>query len=172
MSDQRSFEERKYADEVARRTAEREHDRLREHGNNLNEGAMRDAQAAIRVLLAINGGAAVAVLAFVGGLKTRGDLSIDQLHLMTKSLRYFVIGTLTAALAAVFAYLTNASYAGEALLRVRTWEYPFSTPTKVSRYYMIAARVFHGLGIIVGLSGVILFAIGMSKANTAINALK
>ena len=63
MSDGSSFEERKYADEVAKRAAEREHDRLIEHGNRLNESATRDAQGAIRILLAINGGAAVAILA-------------------------------------------------------------------------------------------------------------
>jgi hypothetical protein len=48
MSDAGSFEERKYADEIARRAAEREHDRIIEHGNRLNESATRDAQGAIR----------------------------------------------------------------------------------------------------------------------------
>jgi hypothetical protein len=172
MSDGRSFEDRKSADELSRRAAEREHDRIIEHGNRLNESATRDAQGAIRVLLAINGGASVAILAFIGASKARGELSIDQLHLMVRSLSYFVIGALTTALAAIFAYLTNLNYAGAALLKLRTWEYPYSIETKTSKRSLIAAKIFHVLGILGTLSGIILFVIGMMKATAAINALK
>jgi hypothetical protein len=91
MSGGRSFEQHKY--EITMRAAERAHDRLTEQGNSFNESATRDAQGGIRILLAINGGSAVAILAFVGGLKGKGDLSIGQIHLITKSLSYFSHGS-------------------------------------------------------------------------------
>ena len=61
-------------DETRRREAERAHDEANELGKLLKEAATRDAQGAIRVLLAINGGAAAALLAFTGGLVTRSQL--------------------------------------------------------------------------------------------------
>jgi hypothetical protein len=62
--------------EINQRAAERSHDDARDLGHLLNEATTRDAQGAIRVLLAVNGGAAVALLAFTGGLVARAQLPL------------------------------------------------------------------------------------------------
>jgi hypothetical protein len=64
--DQRQHSRRAY--DVDLRAAERAHDKEAELWKLLTDATARDAQAAIRVILAINGGAAIAVLAFAAGL--------------------------------------------------------------------------------------------------------
>jgi hypothetical protein len=171
MADEASFEQRRYAHEVARRAAERAHDHLIEHGNKLNEGAMKDAQAAIRIVLAINGGAAVAILAFIGGLKSRNDITITQLHPIANSLIYFISGTATAAIAAACAYLTNLGYARGALLKQPIWEHPYHLETRTSRRHVRVGRLCHALGVVMFVLAVVLFCWGMLRTTTAIQAL-
>jgi hypothetical protein len=69
MTDQHAYETAEHEANV--RAAERAHDQQNEARDKANEGAMRDAQAAIRVLLAVNGGAAIAVFAFIGNLASK-----------------------------------------------------------------------------------------------------
>src|SRR5437016_1671579 len=112
MSDPSNWEREKYADEIRRRVAERAHDQSHELAKLLNEAATRDAQGAIRILLAINGGAAVALLAFTGGLVARSTVSMANIAETVANLKWFALGVITSAFAAAMAYLTNLCYAG------------------------------------------------------------
>ncbi len=50
------------------RAAEREHDLTNDIGKRLLDASLRAAQEAIKIAFLINGGAAVAILAFIAGL--------------------------------------------------------------------------------------------------------
>lgn len=153
------------------RAAERAHDQANEAVHRLNEGAMRDAQAAIRIVLVINGGSAIAILAFVGSLVSKGYL-IPQVSGIIASARWFVFGAMVMAFAAFFAYLTNFFYAGSWGSRTRTWAYPYFQNTTASKWWLRMAWAFHLLGLLTAVSGIILFIVGMCKIFAALHSLK
>ena len=67
------------ADNVHLEEARRAHDRARDFELSTNEAAINSGQLAIRTAVLINGGAAVAVLAFLGGLAGQGIISVRDL---------------------------------------------------------------------------------------------
>ncbi len=165
MTDPSNWERDKYADEIKRRAAERAHDQSHELTKLLNEAATRDAQGAIRILLAINGGAAAALLAFTGGLVARSTVSVANIAETIANLKWFGLGVVTSALAATMAYLTNFCYAGAATNRQRSWEYPYVHRTAVARRWLYAAYVFHALGVLAAFAGLGLFVYGLYKVH-------
>jgi hypothetical protein len=100
------------AEELGRRAAERAHDRAKEFELQLMEASTRDAQEAMKVALAINGGAAIAVLAFVGTLGSRSHDTLMKLIPVTYSLFCFAAGVFSAAMTAACAYFANSYYSG------------------------------------------------------------
>jgi hypothetical protein len=62
------YDQNKWEFEINKSVAERAHDNETEFGHKANEAAINSANAAIRIALLMNGGAAVSVLAFIGGL--------------------------------------------------------------------------------------------------------
>jgi hypothetical protein len=87
-----------------------------EFATNANRAAIDGASAVFRTLVLINGGAAVSVLAFVGGLISQGKLSLGaQAAGVTRALLLFALGVLASALGVAFAYFTNLAVAGHAL---------------------------------------------------------
>lgn len=164
MTDQQGYE-------ANLRAAERAHDQATKAFQQLNEATMRDAQAAIRIMLVVNGGAAIAVLAFVGSLLSKG-YSIPQVSGIISILRWFVFGVTATPFAALFAYLTNFCYAGSLASRTRTWDHPYFQTTTSSNWYLRGARAFHLLALLIGVSGIFLFIVGMLKISAALLSLR
>jgi hypothetical protein len=111
--------------ELQRQYAQRAHDQLGQFQQSVNEAAIKGGDAALRAALLINGGAAVSVLAFIGGLPAQDRIKLDQLKGLAGSLM------LVAAVVAMgFAYFTNYTVAAEAKSHERQWEYPYVKPGK------------------------------------------
>ncbi|MEX3776188.1 hypothetical protein [Pseudomonas sp. MYb118] len=72
-------------------------------------------QNAIKSIMLLNGGAAVALLAFIGKLAGTG-----QIPLFATPLTTFVIGAFTAGLTSGISYLTQLIYSEEGKLRTRS----------------------------------------------------
>ena len=102
-----------------------EHARL-QHASNLAQYEASNATAlellksvvttagvAIKSLILINGGAAVALLAFIGHLATSGTNTGAPVHAFAVPLLWFVIGVWTAALFAGFVAAAQKLYAEE-----------------------------------------------------------
>jgi hypothetical protein len=68
MSDQGEYDRNQ-------RAAERAHDLANDLGKRLIEASTRDAQEAIKVVVLVNSGAAVAILAFIGTLASRKGIT-------------------------------------------------------------------------------------------------
>ena len=83
-----------------------------EHNLEMLRSVITVGQSALKSSLLINGGAAVAVLAFLGRLLSSesASVSIDGLSL---ALLQFVWGVLAAAIAAGATYFSQAGYGGE-----------------------------------------------------------
>lgn len=88
--------------------------REQEHEVNLEmlRSVITVGQSALRSALLINGGAAVALLAFIGQLWTGGEID-SALGEVADGLLQFVWGVLAAAGAAGATYFSQAGYAGE-----------------------------------------------------------
>jgi hypothetical protein len=97
--------------ELNRELRVREHDRLYSILEKTEEATIKSAEGVIRILLLINGGGAVSLLAFVGSLVSKDRITTaPQLNAIAESLIPFALGVACAAICALFFYLTNLSY--------------------------------------------------------------
>ena len=73
------------------RAAERAHDVANDLGMRLTDASARDAQEAIKGCASLNGGAAVAILAFIAGIVGRGNsnVTLSELRSVSNSLFWF-----------------------------------------------------------------------------------
>jgi hypothetical protein len=171
MTAEFNFERAKYYDEVNRRKAELRHDRDEALLRQLRGANIHDAQAMIRVLLALNGGLAAALLAFAGGLAGRTKIPLPVISQMAANLKWFAYGLVAAGVAAAAAYFTNFFYGGAANLRQRLWTPPYIQNTAKDRRYVKIARVFHVIGIAFAVLSLGLFVYGLWKIQQRLGPL-
>jgi hypothetical protein len=172
MADKTPEEKAEYLYEVNKGEAKRAHDNLRDFANKLNEAAVGNANLALRSGLLINGGAAVAMLAFIGGLLGKGAIAKGaQLVEITAPLIWFASGVAVATLGMGFAYFTNYCIAGNASTMSKHWEHPFVRVTAASKKYKIAAIMFQLLAITLGFGAIGTFVTGMVRVYVAIQTL-
>lgn len=98
----------------------------------LETAAIEGAAQGLKALLLLNGGACVALLAFVGGAATSSNVRPEFVPLIsatTGSLIWFATGAGVSVLACLFAYWTNQAYANHVIDPKKT---PWSTGTKLN----------------------------------------
>jgi len=161
MSDQQSYE-------ANQRAAERAHDHSNDLGKRLVDASARDAQEAIKVVLLINGGAAVAILAFMGSIVSKGGYSIAELKSVSHSLYWFIAGIVGAGVTSGCAYFCNSYYSGSHLNALKDWTHPYVHPTPLSSKYLRAARYLNWVADGFAISSLLTFVIGVYVAASAI----
>lgn|SRR5262249_10710794 len=166
------FEYQKWAHEINRQDAQRAHDRLGDFFQSVNESAVRGGDAALRAALLINGGAAVSVLAFIGGLAAQDRIKLDQLKGVAGSLGLFAFGVVAAVLGMGFAYFTNYTVAAQINSYERLWEQPYVKPGKNTFKIRLAKYAFHTVAILAALASVTLFIWGVFDVQRAISGFK
>lgn len=151
------------------RAAERAHDRAKEFQLKLIDAATRDAQEAMKVALAINGGAAIAVMALVGAFGSRDIATLIKIADVFDSLFLFAGGVLAAAVTAACAYLSNSCYAASHHHLNKIFVPPYTYATDKSKLYERLARRFNIVGalfvviaLVAFIAGSLFVAIGMS----------
>jgi hypothetical protein len=117
--------------------------------------------------MAINGGAAIALLAFSGALIARSNVPKDQVTFVLAKLSWFASGVFAAAIAGAFAYFTNFCYAGMAAFLQPSWEEPFIEETRKSKRWKRTALACHWLGVLSALASLLLFLGGLFAVRTA-----
>jgi hypothetical protein len=168
MSDQSSYEAAKYAHDLKLRAAERAHDQAANAAEQYREATVRAGQEAMKVALLINGGAAVAVLAFVGGLATRTGISLGELKAVTHSLYWFAGGVVSAAITAGCGFFASDLYAGSMHHQDRSWEHPYLSHNEKSKMlYNLGWWCSLGGTVLAGIS-LVLFVVGIWVASTTI----
>lgn len=156
-------------EDLDRKTAERAHENLAQFIRQNFLAAYQSGQAALRMLVLVNGGAAVAVLFFLSTVA--GRVSVAQIALIASSLIWFVAGISFGLLALTCAYLTNLLDASVGSSLSQTWQYPYSQPGRYTHYFLRLSRATHVLAIVAGALSVLLFIIGMWDIRSAILAL-
>jgi hypothetical protein len=171
MNDDRSYEHGKWTYELKKTAAERAHDVETEFGNKNNEAAINAANAAIRIALLMNGGAAVAVLAFIGGLVAQKVVPVSDLGKIAAGLMWFTTGVALAGGSAAFAYFTNYCIATSSTKKQRDWEHPFVKETKSSTAYRWSGIVCQIFAILLAFSALASFVVGTTKMHDAVMSL-
>lgn len=98
--------------------AERQHDLESDFGNRMNEFAVTSANHALRALILVNDGAAIAMLALIVQVVSAEKLKIVlKLSEITAPLSLFAWGVAAAVLSIVLSYFTNYSVATASFLK-------------------------------------------------------
>ena len=102
-------------------------------------------QAALKSAMLINGGAAAALLAFIGNIWIKG-VSPDAVNSLTSAIAYFAFGVLVAAIGTAESYFTQYCY---------------------SESFQRSAIVFHTLTVLFVLGSFVLFGLGALESYQA-----
>ena len=153
-------------EDLDRKTAERAHENLTEFTRQNFEAAFKSGQVALRTVVLVNGGAAVAVLFFLGTIAAK--VSVAQISIVASSLIWFVAGITCGLIALTCAYLTNLYDANVGTSLSQTWQYPYSQPGRYTHYFVRISRFVHILAILAGTASLLLFVVGMWDVRSAI----
>jgi hypothetical protein len=137
----------------------------REAFHKANEAATNAANLALRMSLLINGGAAVALLAFIK------DLREEQQYAVADTLVWFGFGVTAAVIALALAYFTNYSLGQAEISRVSIDQPPYLRDGPATARWKRRYLAFLWASIIVGLISVALFVIGLLLVREALTKL-
>jgi hypothetical protein len=151
--------------------AHRAHDIANEFQKWSNDAALNNANIALRTLVLINGGAAVALLAFVGSLATAVNEFEANVAVLAAPLQWFAFGVALAAFGIGLAYFTNYCTTGSSAASEHTYEHPFIKSTKASKRWRLAAITFQVLAVASAVTSLVLFVCGMFGVRAVILAL-
>ena len=149
-----------------RKAALRAHESLTEFTRQNYDAAFRSGQMALRMVVLVNGGAAIAVLFFLGTIA--GRVTVIQISAVVHSLIWFVAGITCGLLALTCGYLTNLYDANVGTSLNQTWEYPYSQPGRYTQYFVRVSRLAHILAVAAGAASLVLFVVGMWDVRAAI----
>jgi hypothetical protein len=171
MTDDKSYEHNKWEYELKKSAAERAHDNETEFGHKNNDAAINAANAAIRIALLINGGAAVSVLAFIGGLVAQKVVPVSELGKIAAGLMWFTSGVALAGLSAGLAYFTNYCIATRSAKKLRMWEHPYLKDTRTSTTFWWLALICELSAVLCVLLSLTSFVVGTIRMHQAIVGL-
>lgn len=141
-------------------------DRQDERFESQIDAAIESGHHAVKAALILNGGACVALLAFLANTMSKAPEGGDVgrlLALMIDSLSFFAAGALLAAVTAGLGYLTNL-FAGEsAASRSKHFEPPFIRDTTASKRWGGAYAAFAIATIATAVLSYAAFAAGLAK---------
>ena len=161
MTEQPPFEHQKWIHELNRQDAHRAHDASTDFWHKVNDAALENANLALRTAVLINGGAAIAVLTFVGGMAAKDKFGAAQITAIAGSILWFACGVAIAGLSMFLAYLTNYSIVAVETSKVKVWDHPFIQPGPRTKWLFWVAKSIHGLALFFGLASLVLFVVGM-----------
>lgn len=126
------------------------------------------AQSTLKSAILINGGAAVALLTFIGNSWGKGDG--QSVYPILSGISYFAKGALSGAVASALAYFCQLcfSYSGDkkVVLLLENLDKEDPQPMPISKVE-IAAYILQAIAIIVTIVSYVLFAFGMTSTSEA-----
>lgn len=151
--------------------AKRAHDLNRQMSADFIKAAVDSANLAIRSLTLINGGAVVALLAFIGALESGDAGDSVRLEELVDPIWWFAVGVGCAACAAMCAYLVNMSDADLSNSVRLTWDHPYVVPHKGDCVRTAVRQFFFYFGILLAVGSLGSFFFGIAAVTAAISAL-
>jgi hypothetical protein len=157
--------------DLNREDAHRAHDKNSEFHSYVNKAAIETANLSLRTLVVINGGAAIAVLTFLGGVASKEQIDFAKVGVVASTLKWFAFGVALAVTAMALSYLTNFATASIASSRTQNWEHPYVADGPKTKWWRITNRVFHFLAMVTAFASLGLFVEGMFAASDAVTHL-
>jgi hypothetical protein len=164
-------EEAKWAHGLNREDAHRAHDNAEEFHSYTNRAAIETANLSLRTLVVINGGAAIAVLTFLGGVASKEKIDFAKVGVVAGTLKWFAFGVALAVLAMALSYLTNFAMAAIASSMARKWEHPYVSDGPKTKRWRRINLAFHICAMLTAFGSLALFLAGMFAASDAITLL-
>ncbi|MFC7700910.1 hypothetical protein ACFQX9_30040 [Bradyrhizobium sp. GCM10028915] len=165
---EQQIEERKWTHELKRDDAKRAHDSNRDFHTEINKETVSASNLTLRTLVIINGGAAIGVLTFLGGVASKINLDFAHVGVVAGSIKWFAFGVALAVSGMALAYLAHFTMAGIASSKSKNWEHPYVTDGPKTKYWKRANHAFHCAAVFAAISSLILFLIGMFTTSNAI----
>jgi hypothetical protein len=159
---QPTFDYQKWVHDINREEAHRAHDKLDDFHAYVNKGAVKTGQSALKLSMLINGGAAVALLTFIGKLPK------EQQHAVADTLVWFASGVALAVAAIAASYFTDYFMAAIAVSRMRTYEHPYVTDGPKTNRFRKLNLAFHILAVGAGLASLGAFVCGTFDVRAAL----
>lgn len=100
---------------------------------------------AAKSCMLINGGASVALLAFIGNIWSKGSIEIAAL-LVSKGLLIFCSGVFLAALCSGFTYLAQSAYTSSELGKNKKWAIWGGVSNFIAIFSALSSLIVFGLG--------------------------
>lgn len=166
MSDQDNCEVRQkeiYAD------AERHHNKIYSYIEKSNDAAISSGAAAIKNLFLMNGGALVAMLAFISSILSKENPQTFASNLVGPMF-WFAIGLASAAAASAGTYFTNLLQAIHASKIDFSWDYPFIKENHGSQKIKIIVIIFHIITIVIAGASLAFFVKGFFEVKGVFDA--
>jgi hypothetical protein len=154
--------------DINREDALRVHDRSRRVSEATDEAIIKAGEMAIRTVMLINGGAAVAVLAFIGALVREDGVTVKQAAGVSSSLLWFAGGVAAAAWALALSYFTNFCYVRSETSKIFTFDHPYIIDGANTRRWLNWGYAFHLGAIVWGALSLAAFVVGMFDVRNAI----
>lgn len=158
---QQQFDREKWLHKAKREDAHRAHDRATDFYNQLNESSIKSSEITLRTCFLINGGAAVSVLAFIGGLESKGLIGAPQFAPIADSLVMFAFGVVAAVAGMGLSYAVHYLTGLHVNSMEKVWEHPWVKPGKWTRLFGILKASTHVLAVLVAVSSVVFFVYGL-----------
>lgn len=160
---QQQLDHAKWLDEINRQDAHRAHDKLDNFHEYVNKAAVKTGQAALRMSMLINGGAALSLLTFIG------TLNREQKHEVADTLVWFASGVALAVVAIAASYFTDYFMAGIAGSKIKTFQHPYIQPGPNTKRYETLNFVFHLIAVGCGVVSLLMFVCGLLAVRTALS---
>ena len=162
------FDQQKWLLEIKRQDAQHAFERWDSLFDGLNDAAIKIADSALRAAMLINGGAAVSVLAFIGGIAAKDLITVSQLSQVASSLVLFALGVAAAVVGMGLSYVTHFLGAGRIGSLKRQPEYPFVVEGPKTKRYERMIFATHLLAFVAGLASIGFFVAGIYSMRDAI----
>lgn len=147
------------------------HERSYQSIADARKSALDAATTTVRLLILINGGAVVALLAFAGALETGESGSAVTLGSLAMSIRWFALGVGLSAFAAACIYFVSMLDA-EILASVKhIWEHPYVLEEKGATRRLVIRGIFYWSGLLLALGSLAGFFVGVFQVTEAITGL-
>ena len=156
---------------MKRTDAYRAFDRLDSRVDLADQAAIKSADAALRAGLLINGGAAVAVLAFTGSLASKDVVPISHLSRVADSLVVFALGVVAGVVGLGLSYLTHLFEAMHIASLTRKIAHPYWEPSPASKRNLCFRNTAHVFAVAAFFVCIGLFVWGMASVRDAVVGL-
>ncbi len=160
--------ERRWIYELQKDDARREHDKNRDFHTDVNKNAVDASNLTLRTLVVINGGAAIAVLTFLGGVAAKDKVDFAHVGRVAHTIIWFAFGVALAVTSLALAYCTHYATAATSSSYAMNWEHPYLSDGPKTRRWRWIKRGIHLASATTALASMVLFLIGMFTASTAI----